>query len=167
MHKKLNATGIGHVALIMIFVVGFALVGTYMLYISHADAVFAGCTAKGKATVTSVNSSSTETYYQTLGYGSTGTCVKSLQTKINQYCSPMTALKVDGSYGPKTTTAVKSVQRFFATIESSQRWRVNGKAISIDGVTGPQTWSAIQVFNNPYGTGSTRNGGVNCTYPRL
>lgn len=62
-------------------------------------------------------------------YGSSGTWVKTLQSKLNSLGvtdSNGHALDVDGEYGPLTESAVKKYQ--------------TQQHITVDGVTGPETW---------------------------
>ncbi|GER90006.1 hypothetical protein KDW_41680 [Dictyobacter vulcani] len=62
----------------------------------------------------------------TTSQGSSGSAVKALQRQLNAHGA---ALTVDGSFGPATTTAVKSY-------ESSQ-------GFSADGIAGQQVWSSL------------------------
>src|SRR5690625_7475688 len=58
-----------------------------------------------------------------------GECVQAgltLQTNLNERGA---SLAVDGSFGPATRTAVRSLQ--------------SAAGISVDGVVGPQTWKAL------------------------
>ena len=60
--------------------------------------------------------------------GCKGEKVKELQTKLNER-SPNLKLDVDGSFGPKTETAVKSFQA--------------SNGLSVDGVVGALTWAEL------------------------
>lgn len=64
--------------------------------------------------------------YTRLEYGSKGDDVKKLQETLN---SKGYSLDVDGSYGPKTQAAVKDYQ--------------SKNNLSVDGVTGNQTWTSL------------------------
>src|SRR5688572_26500319 len=83
---------------------------------SPQASALSGCTQKGTRTVTYTNEYGTTVpmgtfpYYQTLGRGSTGECVKSLQRMANIFCSPSTDLAIDGQFGPKTYRAIKTIQ---------------------------------------------------------
>ena len=126
--KKLNQTGVAHVAALAVVVVGLAAVGTYMLVQSHA--------------ATCVD-------YQ-YGYGGSGTCVKYIQQMLNgishQYAGTtnssgavMTSsqLTVDGQFGTATQSKVKTFQKWIF--------------LTADGVIGPKTWgnSAPTVMTYP------------------
>jgi hypothetical protein len=64
----------------------------------------------------------------TIRYGSSGTWVKRLQGSLNTR-AVSNYLEVDGSFGPKTQTSVKQFQRAYK--------------LTVDGIVGPQTWSAL------------------------
>jgi peptidoglycan hydrolase-like protein with peptidoglycan-binding domain len=64
---------------------------------------------------------------QTLRSGQVNTCVKSLQTYLNGYINA--GLVLDGSFGPKTKSAVIAFQQL--------------AGIGADGVVGPQTRDAV------------------------
>jgi peptidoglycan hydrolase-like protein with peptidoglycan-binding domain len=75
----------------------------------------------------------------TLRYGSSGAAVRELQCQLNLSLSPAnhTPLAVDGIFGSRTRTAVR-------TFQSCAR-------ITVDGVVGPQTWSHLEVWaSSPY-----------------
>ena len=65
----------------------------------------------------------------TFGQGSSGTCVKYIQTIVNSFEG---GLAVDGQYGPKTANAVRLFQ---------SRWHDG-----VDGIVGPQTWGCFSLF---------------------
>ena len=69
-----------------------------------------------------------------LRQGDRGQAVRTLQTKLNERGA---SIAVDGSFGPATRTAVRSLQ--------------SAAGIGVDGVVGPQTWNALN--------GSTTIGG--------
>ena len=58
--------------------------------------------------------------------GSRGTAVEYLQTELN---AKGASLRVDGSFGPATTGAVRSLQ--------------SAAGIGVDSVVGPKTWAAL------------------------
>lgn len=116
-------------------VVAFALVGTFAINASHASPI---TPRKDPGTGCYL----TAYYWQmpTLRYGSTGGCVTYVQEMLNlRYGYLNFKLKEDGIYGPSTTNAVKFFQGY--------------KQITVDGVTGPQTWFQL-VCGGPY-SGST------------
>ena len=79
-------------------------------------------------------------YYTSQAPGVKNECVKDIQRMMNaSYCTTGTKLTVDGSYGPKTTTAITKMQRYL----SGYYIRVNGAKIVVDGKVGPQTWSLL------------------------
>lgn len=61
-----------------------------------------------------------------LRYGARGSAVKSLQNSLRSHGASISA---DGVFGPKTLRAVKSFQ--------------SSKGLKVDGVVGPNTWSAL------------------------
>jgi len=70
----------------------------------------------------------------TLRRGSKGASVSDLQTRLNTWRSrtygvKLPALVVDGDFGSKTHAMVVEFQR--------------RKALTVDGVVGPQTWGAL------------------------
>jgi murein L,D-transpeptidase YcbB/YkuD len=79
------------------------------------------------AAVPSYKSGSTNTTTCTLSQGASGTGVSTLQLAILQCTS--VSITVDGSFGPATASALKSVQR--------------SKGISADGIYGTQTRKAM------------------------
>lgn len=62
----------------------------------------------------------------TLREGSTGSAVKALQVQLRRYGYSLT---VDGSFGPATSSAVRSFQ--------------SSKGLTVDGVVGPNTWRGL------------------------
>lgn len=73
--------------------------------------------------------------YSTIKKGSSGSSVRELQELLNQNGYN---LSVDGSYGSKTAAAVRDYQ--------------SKNGLSVDGITGNQTWSSL------YGGGNTGGG---------
>jgi peptidoglycan hydrolase-like protein with peptidoglycan-binding domain len=73
--------------------------------------------------------------------GARGAAVSQLQRSLN---ASGARLAVDGSFGPKTLSAVKSFQR--------------SAGIGVDGVVGPKTWSAL---------GSSSSSGSSSSHPKL
>lgn len=107
--KKLNRKGFSHVEMVIVVLVVAVLgfVGWEVLKnTSHAGT---NCTG------------------QTLSQGSSGQCVKDLQSLVNGFVT--TKLAVDGSFGPNTATGVKSFQ--------------DTTKLSVDGVVGSNTWSKL------------------------
>lgn len=106
--KNNRQSGFSHVMAIAGVVVVSGLVGTFMVVRSHA-------------------SSCVQNTYSTGINGSE--CVRNIQKitnfrlNMNGYGSP---LATDGNYGPKTKSAVMTLQRLMS--------------LSVDGVWGPQTW---------------------------
>lgn len=69
----------------------------------------------------------------TISQGSSGAAVEQAQCYLNDSLNPATGhpkLAVDGSFGPKTNTAVHQFQTC--------------AHIHVDGIVGPQTWSYLQ-----------------------
>lgn len=66
---------------------------------------------------------------QTFSQGSSGQCVKDIQTLSNFKSIVSPKLTVDGSFGPKTRIGVTQVQL--------------ASGYSIDGIVGPKTWGAL------------------------
>ena len=60
--------------------------------------------------------------------GSRGGCVTAIQHLTNFHYSPK--LATDGIFGPKTDTAVRTIQ---------SKWTV----LRVDGIVGPQTWKLL------------------------
>ena len=92
--KKLNQTGVAHVAALGVVMVGLAAFGTYMLVASHA----ATCNES------------------TFSSGASGPCVEHIQRITNQaykewHYDGGTVLTVDGSFGPATAAQVKAFQK--------------------------------------------------------
>ena len=67
----------------------------------------------------------------TIKYGSTGETVKELQTALNRAGSNLT---VEGIFGSKTASAVKTFQK------------KNG--LTADGIVGAVTWEKLQIYLN-------------------
>lgn len=83
-------------------------------------------------------------YYVSQAPGAKNECVKDIQRMLNaSYCTTGTKLVVDGSYGTKTTTAIKKMQSYL----SGYNFRINGAKIVVDGKVGPQTWSLLTTPN--------------------
>jgi len=83
----------------------------------------------GGSTVASTTVSNA-TSHATVRYGSTGADVAALQTILNS--NGYNCGKVDGDFGVKTLGAVKKYQK--------------AKGLTVDGIVGPQTWSALGVY---------------------
>jgi hypothetical protein len=68
---------------------------------------------------------------ETLKRGSQGATVRALQTRLNRWLQEqqMTALKVDGIFGPLTEKAVRAFQQ--------------ARGLVIDGIVGPKTWEQL------------------------
>jgi uncharacterized protein (TIGR02594 family) len=66
----------------------------------------------------------------TLRYGSTGTGVLRLQQLLNSSLQNRPPLRTDGFYGPQTEGAVRLYQ--------------SSVGLKVDGVTGPETWRALE-----------------------
>ena len=143
---------------------GISLLGSVH---THAAATsLPSCTQRGTVNVKVQNGGSATTYpepfYQTLqkdAAANTPACVKFLQQQLNVYCTSATQLVPDGSFGPKTYRATYNVQNVFAHQLSPLVITVNGKAITVDGIAGPQTWGILQL--RPYGQPLTKNS-VDC-----
>lgn len=65
----------------------------------------------------------------TLKLGSQGQAVKELQELMNRRASRDYYLVVDGKFGPKTESLVKTFQRIYF--------------LAIDGIVGPKTWKSL------------------------
>src|SRR5699024_83889 len=88
----------------------------------------------GPKTWNTLNASGSSSSQPKLRQGDRGQAVRTLQTKLNERGA---SLAVDGSFGPATRTAVRSLQ--------------SAAGISVAGVVGPQTSNAL--------TGATTIGG--------
>jgi len=97
----------------LLFVIAFAVIGGGTLVASHA------------ATLHCIN----YTYRQ----GSSGHCVSDIQGMLNY--DEGAGLAVDGSYGVKTTNAVKIRQAFWNNVFHTN--------LAVDGVVGPNTWKIV------------------------
>ncbi|WP_420843118.1 peptidoglycan-binding domain-containing protein [Cryptosporangium phraense] len=64
----------------------------------------------------------------TLRQGSSGTAVRQLQCELNNSLW-YTQVTVDGSFGPATAAAVRTLQ--------------SCTGLAVDGIVGPQTWSTL------------------------
>lgn len=146
----------------------FALVGTVLfLGLQSAPASAAGCTPQGTREVTldEVNgetySMGTFTFYQSLKRSEAyNPCVVTLQKMANVLCTRDTWLDIDGRYGRRTQAAIKSIQASLGLPNNYYQVFVDGSPISVDGNTGPQTWSILQAFKS---WGSPYYGGwINC-----
>ena len=85
-------------------------------------------TAPEPEAVTQAQAASCSNTY--LAYGSTGTCVRVLQTNLG-------GLTVDGSYGAATRTRVRHFQ--------------TDTGLGVDGRVGPQTWSKLGKYGKALG----------------
>lgn len=99
---------------------------------------------RGTGTIAPVSGNNAYLFYssyyaqQSRSSYSTG-CVKDIQTILNNnFCNASTRLAVDGHYGPKTYTAVVRFQQY-----AQFYYLVNGAAVRVDGITGPQTWTLL------------------------
>lgn len=78
--------------------------------------------------------------YKQVGYGSTGSAVKKLQTALNKHGY---GLAVDGIFGVKTQAAVRDYQQQYG--------------LKLDGIAGVETWGSL--LNNSSGSRSTSSSG--------
>lgn len=97
----------------------------------------------------SSNASAASCAKATYKQGSSGTCVKYIQTLANYFIptpkgNAKADLKVDGAFGAKTTTAIKDIQKIFG--------------LKVDGIVGKQTWNII--------CSQQMGPGINPAYPR-
>jgi len=130
---KLNARGFStHIVIPVLAVVAIAGIGTYTLTRSHA------ATPPVITNLFGYTCSATGNVAPTLRQGSTGSCVKVLQTGLNNYNQVnnffshrivIGMLTVDGQFGPQTTNAVKYFQ--------------SRHGLASDGIVGPATWTAF------------------------
>lgn len=88
-------------------------------------------------------SSSSGSSQPKLRQGDRGQAVRTLQTKLNESGASLT---VDGSFGPATNSAVRSLQ--------------SASGIGVDGVVGPQTWGALD-GSTTIGSGDDSAGSFN------
>ncbi len=66
----------------------------------------------------------------TIKQGASGEAVKMMQDRLNRFSPPITAVAVDGEFGPATKASVIELQQFFGTLDD-------------DGIVGPLTWTAL------------------------
>ena len=97
----------------------------------------------GPKTWNTLNASGSSSSQPKLRQGDRGQAVRTLQTKLNERGA---SLAVDGSFGPATRTAVRSLQ--------------SAAGISVDGVVGPQTWKALN-GSTTIGDGGGSDGSFN------
>ncbi len=83
-------------------------------------------TADNRIKVAAVSSGFTGQSLPTLRFGTSGTAVRVLQRLL---ISKGYAIRVDGSFGPLTETAVKAFQ--------------NQRRVGVDGIVGPLTWQQL------------------------
>jgi peptidoglycan hydrolase-like protein with peptidoglycan-binding domain len=89
----------------------------------------------GLAATGVVNTGTWRSLMVTVRQGSVGPAVRAVQDQINfRNNKDGRTLAVDGIFGPKTATAVKTFQRAMSA-------EVTGFAV--DGIVGPQTWQAL------------------------
>jgi peptidoglycan hydrolase-like protein with peptidoglycan-binding domain len=98
--------------------------------IDLADGVFRdlGMTDNGFVNVTYLWTGASTASFPTIKRGAAGSTVRALQYLLNYRGVSLT---VDGSFGANTETAVRSFQ--------------SSHGLTVDGVVGPQTWSALVV----------------------
>ncbi len=77
---------------------------------------------------------------QTFRQGSKGNCVKYIQTLVNYHDSRTADISIDGAFGAKTTTKVKTFQKTFG--------------ITADGIVGKKTWGLLCDTHKGYSTSS-------------
>ena len=113
--RKLNQRGFSHFEAIVLIVVLVVIgsVGTFVYSKMHKS--HAGSLCKG----------------QTLQVGSTGTCVKDLQTLSVAFTG--IKMTIDGKYGPSTKSNILAFQKKAFPSDSTQ-W---------DGIAGKNTWSKL------------------------
>jgi peptidoglycan hydrolase-like protein with peptidoglycan-binding domain len=94
-------------------------------------------TASGAA-----NAAGTCTSY-TYRVGDSATCVRYIQQMVNDYpFTGVATLSTDGSFGAKTKAGVQAVQRdAFSDVKLGAV-----KAITADGIVGPNTWKKLCTF---------------------
>lgn len=101
---KTNERGIAHFLLLAALVLGVGIFGTYKMVVNTSQvSITSSCKNK------------------ILKVGSSGTCVKQLQSELK--------ISADGSFGPKTKAAVQSYQ--------------TGNGLVPDGIVGPNTWAKL------------------------
>ena len=102
----------------------------YAVFDQHTQGIWI---SGGASTTIGVEVMLTATHRSQLALGSIGNDVTALQSKLNDFYGP--SLRTDGCFGSETEALVKQFQQ--------------NCAIAIDGVVGPQTWSAL-VSITPY-----------------
>lgn len=100
-----------------------------------------GCSKRGTSTLRHHNKQVRWNNYGEFGNGTKGNCIKSIQRKLNQYCT--NKLGVDGQYGPRTSSAVRAYQHYMRSLGGIT---VNGSQIHVDGIAGAQTFALMQEF---------------------
>ena len=116
-------------------------VGALLLVPVMACSMAVGVVATTGSTANALDPSSC-TY--TLRYGSTGYCVRVLQDSLNKFIAYYpNRLAVDGIYGPKTTAAVRGLQRTYDNCCAARYspW------LAVDGIYGPDTRYADKVLD--------------------
>ena len=108
-------------------VLATALIGGLLSVVGPATQAQAATAPEPEAVTQAQAASCSSTY---LAYGSTGTCVRVLQTNLG-------GLTVDGSYGAATRTRVRHFQ--------------TDTGLSVDGRVGPQTWSKLGKYGKALG----------------
>lgn len=140
------------VLILAIFLVGAFIGGGLISQPAQAQrgTSYPNCGAiKGTGYFTVAQTGSTRfpgSYYSTQRQGNSNSCVRNIQVALNAVCSSGTRLVVDGVYGSKTARAVTNYQKYWA----SAPWytRVNGRALGVDGIVGPQTWILLTTSYN-------------------
>lgn len=143
--KRFAKLGIGSAAAMLI---ATALIAPQA---AHADYDFANFTSCGgvvgysTSKIGTSGSGTRAAYFSTRWPGNRSNCVGEVQRNLNRgFCAPGTSLVVDGIYGARTKAALAEYQRFWRNANV----RINGSAISVDGVLGPQTWHLFNLRNS-------------------
>ena len=140
--RKLPNLGRRHIAVLVVFVVAFAAVGTYMLNKSKA------------ATRTAPSIDACLIYKRGLvlrkGTNQTG-CTAAVQLFLRRNKYP--TLPVDGQFGDMTLLAVASFQAH-ADVRPT---------LKADGVVGEQTWNYIESLCKKYANPTTGQASADCT----
>lgn len=120
----------------LVSIVGSLLFALCMLLISSIGAPSAF--AATKTTHVTAAAATTTSCPPTLQQGSSGTWVKALQYHLNiiatVFLQSNTHLATDGQFGPLTKNLVEQFQTGYGGLQ-------------VDGVVGPQTWSALGLCN--------------------